>query len=330
MIVVGGLTRLTQSGLSMVEWQPISGVIPPLSLEAWQAEFALYRQSPEYRLVNSGMSLDEFKMIFWMEYGHRVLGRIVGLVFLLPFVFFVFRGYVRGRQISGLFTLFILGGLQGLLGWYMVKSGLVDNPHVSQYRLTAHLSLAVVLYAALFWTALSFACRSRLSFTASAQETEKLNTGSGVAAGILLIAAIGLMIVSGGFMAGTHAGRVYNTFPLIDGSLWPANIWQIQPLWRNFFENVITIQVVHRSIAVLTLVLAIGLWWRCRTGRAAGISLAMLLAVVVQAGLGITTLLQQVPVPLAAMHQAGAIVVLTLALSLVHRLTWRRSAVARR
>jgi len=313
MIIVGGLTRLTQSGLSMVEWQPVSGVIPPLSLEAWQLEFDLYKQSPEYLLVNEGMSIAEFKKIFWMEYAHRVFGRVIGLVFLLPFLFFVIRGYVKGRQIAGLLILFIVGGLQGLLGWYMVKSGLVDNPQVSQYRLTAHLSLAVVLYGALVWSGLSFAGRRYSNSKAP------LAVGAGFI-GVLLISAIGLMIVSGGFMAGTHAGRVYNTFPLIDGSLWPANMWQMQPGWRNLFENVITIQVMHRSFAVLSLLITLLMWWRCRNSDAATLSRVLLVAVLAQAGLGVATLLYKVPVPLAAIHQAGAVVVLSFSLLLVHRI----------
>lgn len=315
MIVLGGLTRLTQSGLSMVQWQPVTGIVPPIGEQAWQEEFALYQQSPEYKYVNRGMSLDGFKRIFWMEYAHRVLGRIIGLVFFLPFVFFWLRGCLTSRQLAGLSTLFVLGALQGLLGWYMVKSGLVDKPHVSQYRLTAHLSLAFLLYAGLIWGALS--ASDKPAWT-------KRNSRSAAtsALGPVVLCFVFVMIVTGGFMAGTHAGRVFNTFPLIDGALVPDALWAMQPYWRNLFENVVTIQFLHRSTAMLTLLLALALWWCGRRGeqRIRRATLTLLLALLLQAGLGISTLLAKAPVSLAATHQAVAAIVFTLALVVNYRL----------
>lgn len=322
MIVLGGLTRLTESGLSMVEWQPVAGIVPPMSAEAWQAEFALYQQSPEYRFVNKGMSLDAFKRIFWMEYAHRLLGRVIGLVFVLPFIFFLVRGHLSRRQTVGLSALFLLGALQGLLGWYMVQSGLVDQPHVSQYRLTAHLSLAFLLYGGLLWAALSvLSGKSTATKTAiQCQIAKRIHLSSFVLLGLVF-----LMIVSGGFMAGTRAGSVYNTFPLIDGVLFPETMWQLQPIWRNFFENVVTIQVQHRSVAILTLVVALSVWWFSRQAESpiGATATVVLIAILLQAFLGISALLAKVPVPLAASHQAVAVLVFTLTLYLNHRLRVR-------
>lgn len=317
MIVLGGLTRLTQSGLSMVEWQPVAGIVPPIGEQAWQEEFALYQQSPEYLHVNAGMSLGAFKRIFWMEYAHRVLGRIIGLVFFLPGLYFLLRRRLSAAQIAGLSTLFVLGALQGLLGWYMVKSGLVDQPHVSQYRLTAHLSLAFLLYAGLLWGA--------MSATASIRPVARSRTDGLATARIFsvcLLCFVFLMIVTGGFMAGTHAGRVYNTFPLIDGALVPDTLWALQPQWRNLFENVVTIQFQHRSAAILTLLLALSLWWSSRRldQHFRKTTSLLAVAVLIQAGLGITTLLAKAPVSLAAIHQAVAAVVFTFVLFVNYRL----------
>jgi len=310
MVVVGGLTRLTQSGLSMVDWEPVRGMIPPIGEAAWLEEFARYQQSPEYRQVNQGMSLEAFKRIFFWEYGHRMLGRLIGLVYFVPLVFFVLTRRIAARRLPGMVLVFVLGGLQGLLGWYMVKSGLVDDPHVSQYRLTSHLALAVLLYSVLLWMTLSVA-RGRSVFGS-------VNRGGPVTFSAMLCVLIGLMIVTGGFMAGTHAGHVHNTFPTIDGSWLPANTLAMQPWWLNFFENVTTIQVIHRYLAVITLA-AITLFVMLNWRR----SLAawfMLFAAIIQFALGVVTLLGKAQLPMAAIHQMWALVLLTFGIATLHRL----------
>ena len=218
MVVVGGITRLTQSGLSMVEWDPLFGIFPPIGVEGWQTVFDKYQQFPEYQKINFGMSLEEFKFIFWWEYGHRVLGRIIGLVFFVPFAFFLVKGWLN-RQWSLRFAgLLVLGGLQGVLGWYMVVSGLVDDPHVSQYRLTAHLILAAVIYALLLWHAFDFMFSTRQPLFNSAV----FWTG-------LLPCVVLLMIVTGGFVAGTKAGFIINTFPTMNGEWIPDGLWVMIP-----------------------------------------------------------------------------------------------------
>ncbi len=310
MIILGGVTRLTGSGLSMVEWAPIMGILPPLNQTEWQEAFLLYQQFPEYQIKNFGMSLDEFKSIFWFEYGHRLLGRSIGMIFLLPFLYFLFRGKIEKSLTPKLITMFVLGGLQGLMGWYMVKSGLVNDPHVSQYRLTAHLGLAVVIYTYMFWIALKL-----LYPKINMSENIRNNLGrlSMIITGIIIIT-----ILSGGFVAGTRAGFAFNTFPLMDGRLIPAGLFEHSPVWRNFFENIVTVQFNHRVVATL-LFLIIPVFWikaakselhpLAKTG-----SHLLLAALALQITLGISTLLLVVPVALAAAHQAGAIILLTAAL----------------
>jgi cytochrome c oxidase assembly protein subunit 15 len=317
MVVLGGVTRLTGSGLSMVEWEPVLGFIPPLSQAEWERVFSLYQASPEYQKINTGMDLAGFKRIFWFEFAHRVLGRVIGLAFLLPFLYFLARGMVHRPLVPKLVAMFVLGGLQGLLGWYMVKSGLVDNPHVSQYRLTAHLSLALVIYAYMFWVALDLL------------PARDPGAGDRPSAGLRLSAALlGLLafvtIMSGGFVAGLKAGYVYNTFPLMDGRWIPEALFQQEPLWRNFFENMATVQFDHRLLAMLTLLGVIVFWLVARRSpmspqARAGTHL-LLAAAVLQVSLGISTLLLYVPVALAAAHQAGALLLLTAFLFLNHRL----------
>lgn len=310
MISVGGATRLTQSGLSMVDWHPVTGIVPPMSELQWTEEFNKYKNSPEYKLVNKGMSVQAFKSIYYMEWGHRVLGRLLALVFLVPFVFFLLTRRIHIRWVLPLLSIFILGGLQGLLGWYMVKSGLVDDPSVSQYRLTAHLSLAVFLFGALLWITLSMA-RGRTVFV---QE----RSGGRVAASGLIVILIALMIITGGFMAGTKAGHVHNTFPLIDGSWWPGNVFAMQPLWLNLFENVTTIQVVHRYLAMTTT--AIIVVFCLANFRRAFSVIIMLCLVVLQFVLGVMALVSQVPVHLGVLHQACAMLLFASALLTLHRL----------
>ena len=311
MIILGGVTRLTGSGLSMVEWAPILGILPPLNQAEWQETFLLYQQFPEYQLKNFNMSLDEFKSIFWFEYGHRLLGRSIGVIFLLPFLFFLFRGKIEKSLTPKLIIMFVLGGLQGLMGWYMVKSGLVNDPHVSQYRLTAHLGLAVVIYAYMFWVALGL-LYPKINDVAN-NTNYRLRSLSLIITGIIVIT-----ILSGGFVAGTHAGFAFNTFPLMDGQLIPAGLFALSPVWHNFFENIVTVQFDHRVLATL-LFLVIPVFW-FKAGRLELPALArtgshlLLAALVLQITLGISTLLLIVPVALAAAHQAGAIVLLTAAL----------------
>jgi cytochrome c oxidase assembly protein subunit 15 len=316
MVILGGVTRLTGSGLSMVEWDPIFGILPPLDQASWDETFALYQQSPEYQKINIGMDLAGFKQIYWFEYSHRVLGRTIGTVFLLPFLFFLVKGWVQRPLIPKLLAMFVLGGLQGLLGWYMVKSGLVDNPHVSQYRLTAHLGLAILIYAYMFYVALGLWLGERRSASVP---------GGLRRATTLLTGLVFITILSGGFVAGLKAGYAYNTFPLMDGHWIPEVIFMQTPLWRNFFENIATVQFNHRLLATLVFFSVIALWFAARryslsTAVKTGLHL-MLAAVVLQVGLGISTLLLHVPVSLAATHQAGALLLLTFALYTHHRIT---------
>ena len=314
MIVVGGVTRLTHSGLSITEWQPIVGTLPPLSAQDWEAAFAKYQATPEYRQVNKGMGLDEFKGIFWWEYFHRLLGRLIGVAFLVPFLWFLARraippGY--GWKLAGIFA---LGGLQGALGWYMVKSGLVDDPRVSQFRLTAHLSLAFAIFAAMFWVALSLLDPRRMAPDAARRARR---------AAYAFVSLVFAMVVTGGFVAGIRAGFAYNTFPLMNGHVVPPEILMLAPWWKNFFYNMATVQFDHRLLAWLLAFAAPVLAWivlrtpalppRARVG--AHLVLAML---AVQITLGILTLVNVVPLPLAAAHQAGAVVLFALALNLAH------------
>jgi len=314
MVVLGGVTRLTGSGLSMVDWEPIMGVLPPLSDAEWQETFARYQQYPEYRLKNTHLDVEGFKGIFWLEYFHRLLGRGIGVLFGLPFLYFLLRGQIDRPLAPRLLFLFVLGGLQGLMGWYMVQSGMVDDPHVSQYRLTAHLLLAILIYAYMFWLALDLIRgRSRVKVRSAWSRRALALTG-----------LVLLTIASGGFVAGLKAGFTYNTFPMMNGQWIPDGILLMEPVWRNFFENITTVQFNHRVLALLTAVLAVGFWAATRRRAAVrGVRFALdllLAAVVLQISLGITTLLLVVPIPLAAAHQAGAVILLTAALNAAEQL----------
>ncbi len=316
MVILGGLTRLTLSGLSMVDWRPVTGWLPPMNPIEWQAVFDLYKESPEFKKINYGMTVEEFKSIFWLEFMHRLWGRILGVVFLLPFLFFLLKGWITRPLIPRLILIFILGGLQGVLGWYMVKSGLIDNPDVSQYRLTAHFAAAVIIYGYMLWVALSLmkAPRGAVSHAPSL-----LVKGTIFTAGWIF-----LTMLSGGFVAGLDAGLTYNTFPLMDGKLVPDGLWAISPWYFNVFENILTVQFDHRILAEMTLVLVIGLWLLARKSdlpiapRKA--FRALMIMVLVQVILGIATLIFVVPVSLASLHQAGALVLFTFALWALHSL----------
>jgi cytochrome c oxidase assembly protein subunit 15 len=313
MVIIGGITRLTWSGLSITEWQPVIGIVPPLSAADWQAEFAKYQQTAQYKLLNAGMSLADFKTIFLWEYVHRLWGRLIGFVYALPFLYFLIRGRIPRRLTWPLAGIFALGFAQGALGWWMVESGLADRIEVSQYRLTAHLALALVIYAATLWTALG------LLYPRNGAAVAHIRRGAEVVLGL-----VGLTIVAGGFVAGLNAGLTYNTFPLMDGRLVPAGYAQLEPFIRNWFENVAAVQFDHRVLAMTTVGAVILLWFagnRATLPSPARHALHALLAIaLLQLSLGISTLLLVVPIPLAAMHQAGAVLLLTAAIVLRHRL----------
>lgn len=308
MVLVGGATRLTESGLSITEWQPVTGVIPPHSPAQWQAEFEKYQQIPQYRTLNRGMSLDAFKTIFWWEWSHRLIGRLIGVVFLLPLVWFLFRGWIGPRLRARLWLIFGLGALQGFVGWWMVASGLAHRVEVSQYRLATHLVLACVIYIAILWTAL------RLDDEPHAALPPRVRA---VALGLLAL-VVG-QIYLGALVAGLRAGLIYNTWPLIDGAFLPdpARLFSIAPLWRNFFENTLTVQFDHRMLAYTI--------WLCAAWHLVDVAATvkkrrvllgaatLFAAVTLQAALGIVTLLMVAPLSLSLLHQATAMLVLTAA-----------------
>jgi cytochrome c oxidase assembly protein subunit 15 len=305
-IVVGGVTRLTRSGLSIVEWQPLAGTLPPLNEGEWHTLFEKYQRTPEFKQVNFDMDLAGFKGIFWWEYVHRLLGRLIGLVFLLPFLWFLLRRRLEPRLAWQLGGVFVLGALQGALGWYMVASGLVDDPRVSHFRLTAHLGVALAIFAAELWLALRL-------LSSNAPPSGRLGGPA-----LALAALVFLMALSGGFVAGLRAGSAYNTFPLMNGYLVPPEILMLEPWWKNFLYNLATVQFVHRTIAWLLILLVPWLWWRAqREPLDAEARLAcnlLLAALVVQVALGIVTLLLKVPLGPAAAHQGGAVVLFGAAL----------------
>jgi cytochrome c oxidase assembly protein subunit 15 len=317
MVVVGGVTRLTHSGLSITEWQPIVGTLPPLTDGQWSEAFAKYRATPEYRQVNPGMTLEAFRGIFWWEYFHRLLGRAIGVVFLLPLLWFIARRRIPTGFAPRLFGIFALGSLQGAMGWYMVQSGLVDDPRVSQLRLTAHLGLAFVIFAAMLWAA--------LSLLRAANATDRTRTARLKRFAYVLTGLIFVMVLSGGLVAGIHAGLAYNTFPLMGGALVPRDIMLIEPWYLNFFYNMATVQFDHRAIAwVLALTVSV-FWWSVRAspdapGPARSGANLLLALLVLQVTLGICTLLFVVPLSLAALHQAGAILLFAASLNVAHAL----------
>ena len=309
-MVVGGVTRLTHSGLSIVEWKPLIGALPPLTEAHWLELFAKYQQTPEFQKVNHDMTLDGFKFIFWWEWAHRLSGRLIGVVFFLPYLWFLARGQLRGALAGKVFGFFLLGGLQGAMGWYMVKSGLVDDPRVSQYRLAAHLGLAFLIFGLMGWTGLgllqprsrTFPDRPKPAFTR--------------VLGAWLVALVFIMVLSGALVAGIHAGLAYNSFPLMNGDFLPPESFVLEPLWQNFFSNMATVQFDHRLIAWALMGLIPWFAWRIwsETPAARPAAVAMTLWLAVQVGLGIATLLLQVPVTLGAAHQAGAMILFGLVL----------------
>lgn len=316
MVVLGGLTRLTDSGLSMMDWKPLS-VLPPMSEAEWVYWFERYRQIPQYANVNAGMTLTEFKGIFWLEYLHRLWGRVIGVVFLLPFLWFLWRGLVTRDLARKLAIIFMLGGMQGALGWFMVASGFTEAAAVSQYRLAAHLIAAVLIYVAILWVAFGLLRPDRPAVAPAAAGLRRRL--------VWMFGLSTLVILSGAFVAGLDAGLIYNTFPLMNGHVVPPEILDRAPWYLNFFENHATVQFTHRVVALTAFFLILGVWW---TGRGvtlpprAATALGLVpLAAVLQVSLGISTLLLAVPVSLAAMHQGGALLLLTALLWSIHELT---------
>ena len=314
MVVLGGVTRLTHSGLSITQWQPVAGVLPPRDEAGWLGEFERYQQFPEYRQVNHGMSLAGFKSIYWFEYAHRLLGRLIGVVFLVPLLYFVIKGYVRRTLAPKLVIVFLLGAAQGAMGWFMVKSGLIDMPRVSHFRLTAHLALAVMIYGYMLWIAFALLqgaqpkpTADRLGFHARA-----------------IVALLFVMILSGGLVAGTRAGLLFGTFPLMGDSFLPAGLYAASPFWVAAVEDPVTIQFNHRLLAYVVTAVLLWFGWSARrqpmalsARRAIQLMLALL---VVQIALGIGTILFRVPVMLAAAHQGVAILLFGSALYVSHQL----------
>jgi heme a synthase len=310
LILLGAATRLTGSGLSIVHWQPITGVWPPIGEAQWGAVFDQYRASPEYQQINRGMSMGEFKVIFYYEYFHRLLARALGLAFAVPLVVFWLQGKIAPWLRWPLVGLLMLGMAQGYMGWYMVKSGLVDVPMVSQYRLAAHLALALLIYAGMFWLALRLLW-PHLSVPSRA--ASRVSTALGL---------VSVTILSGAFVAGLKAGYIYNTFPLMGGRWIPEGLFHLRPAWLNLFENMVAVQFTHRLLGISTVALAIGVWlWARRqdlTTAQHRLFAALAGFAVIQAGLGIATLVLYMPIWLAVTHQGGAVVLLSVALTALH------------
>jgi cytochrome c oxidase assembly protein subunit 15 len=323
MVLVGGATRLTESGLSIVEWKPVTGTLPPLDNAQWTQAFEAYKTIPQYRELNAGMNLAEFKTIFWWEWSHRLLGRVIGVAFLLPFLWFLWRRVFNADLQRRLWLIFGFGALQGAVGWWMVASGLSQRVEVSQYRLATHLVLALLIFASIVWTLRRlkvhqpFVAPSRLKITAAA-----------------LLALTFVQLYLGALVAGLRAGKVYNTWPDIDGGFIPsgARLFFEEPWWRNLFDNPLTVQFEHRMVAYALFALAVlhaidAIWSRAGTPAVNG-ALWLVAAVTLQATLGILTLLNQVPMALALAHQAVAIAVLTLAVFQAERLAARQPGTA--
>jgi heme a synthase len=321
MIVLGGATRLTGSGLSIMEWAPLMGTLPPMTDVEWHRLFALYQRIPQYSLVNRDFGLTEFKQIFWLEWAHRLWGRLIGCVFLVPLLWLWGTARIERRLLPRLALLFVLGGLQGAVGWFMVASGfLPDSTAVSPYRLVIHLALALLLYAAVVWTGLAVL---RLGRQAQAQAAHPAFHGLAV----VCVTLVSVTIVAGGFVAGLHAGLTYNTFPLMDGHVVPVDYAALHPFLRNLTENIAAVQFDHRVLATLTLCCVSAMAVVAPIAGLPGrVALGILVAVLAQYCLGVATLLLVVPVALAVAHQFGAIVLLTTLLIVLHHLTGRRKS----
>ncbi len=310
MIMLGGVTRLTQSGLSIVEWKPITGVIPPLSDTDWQTAFQDYQQFPEYKMVNQEMSLQEFKFIYLMEYTHRLLGRLLGLVFFIPLIIFWQRQWLSGPMKRQSLIILTLGILQGVIGWYMVKSGLAQVPAVSHYRLALHLGLALWLLGLTVWVLLNYINNTE-------HHRQKIP-----ALFLWAIAIQLLTMIYGAFVAGLKAGILYNTFPLMEGQWLPAEWAFHKPLWTNFFENPVTVQWLHRVLAFLSLALIWSAYFCYRNSVLARSILIWAFAVTIQIALGAFTIIYEVPVSLGTLHQGWAVVVMVIGLVVLYNLRY--------
>ncbi len=314
MVVIGAITRLTESGLSMVEWKPLIGALPPMNDAEWSRVFELYKQTPEFQKKNFWMGIEEFKSIFFWEWLHRLWGRIIGLIYGLPFLFFLLRGMIPQGYRLKLFGMLVLGGLQGLMGWYMVKSGLIDMPAVSHYRLAAHLFLAFLIFGLLIWLGLSLRRSARTPHKALYRH------------GWLVLLTIIVTIFWGAFVAGLDAGMIYNEYPLMGGQFIPPEMWNLSPYWLNIFENHSAVQFTHRWLAMFSALMVAGFYLHAlhhrhqiNSQRFSALH-ALVLMVFVQMGLGIATLLSQVNLPLAILHQAGALSLVGLSVAVLHRL----------
>lgn len=315
-LVVGGITRLTQSGLSIVEWEPISGILPPLSEAAWEAEFDRYRQFPEYQQLNRGMSMSEFKIIYFWEYLHRILARGIGLVFIIPFVWFASRRMLSARQLKQSMLLFGLGFLQGFMGWFMVQSGLVDVPYISPFRLAAHLLLAFLIFTGCMWFAMEAWPRMNRSVLKLSSRYKALL----LMVGLLLL----LQIAWGAFVAGHKAGYFYNTFPTMNGYWFPPQLLDLQPAWVNFFQNIVAVQWTHRVLGTLLLLATLWLVFASRRVQDPILKISVYVfggLMTAQYLLGIFTLLYRVPISLGVLHQAVALLLVGALLFSAYRAT---------
>ncbi|MEP3476725.1 MAG: COX15/CtaA family protein [Hyphomicrobiales bacterium] len=311
MVIVGGATRLTGSGLSITEWKPIVGAIPPLNVEDWNDAFEKYKQIPQYTRINEGMSLNEFKSIFWWEWAHRFLGRFIGVAFLLPFLFFLFTKRVESSLKPKFWLMFLGGGLQGFVGWYMVASGLTERVDVSQYRLAAHLGLAVLLFSYIFWVAIGLR-RDDVAAVSGGKLKPYLKSPAYFITGLIFF-----QIIAGAFVAGLKAGKVHNTWPLMDGRFIPNGLDVMTPFWKNLFENVLTVQFNHRMIAYVIAIVVLLHFIQCLISKselAIKGAMPLLVLTFAQIALGIVTLLQFVPLDLALYHQGGAVILLSVSL----------------
>jgi cytochrome c oxidase assembly protein subunit 15 len=311
MVIIGGITRLTGSGLSIVDWKLISGTVPPMNEVEWEKSFEAYKQFPQYEVQPEDFILSDFKQIYWWEYIHRLLGRLIGLVFILPFLYFIFTKKIKGSFIWKGGVLLFLGGLQGFIGWYMVKSGLVNNPHVSHYRLALHLTMAFLTFAYTFWLMLEILFPNKLAvFNQKAHRQT-----------VVLLVLVAVQIVYGAFVAGLKAGLFYNTFPKMGDEWIAAGVTALSPFYLNLFESIAGVQFIHRYLGIAILVFALyylSKWWRSKENRLFSEATKYIgIIILVQVSLGIMTLIYGVPIILAVMHQ---IVAFFLVMNLIYAL----------
>ncbi|MDP9127238.1 MAG: COX15/CtaA family protein [Pseudomonadota bacterium] len=320
--VLGAITRLTGSGLSITDWKPLMGTLPPLNAAAWAKAFTAYQAIPQYQILNRGMTLAEFKEIYFWEWLHRFCDRLIGAVFAIPFIYFLWRGTIAPRLALKLAAIFFLGGLQGFVGWFMVESGLAVRTSVSPYRLALHLGLAVLLYALMLWAGLRLYSekpkQTAVPSAVSASVASRLRIS-----GWLVLALLSITMIWGAFVAGLHAGEAYNTWPLMEGEIIPGAAWTLRPTWINAFENLALVQFIHRWLGPLTLLAVLGwvsLRWRRATGTDRSWCASLGAMAFLQVGLGLATLLSHAEITLATLHQAGALTLLTLLLINLSRL----------